>query len=351
MPDAERLFALQKFMFGRHTQGAYMRQMARKNTAVRAWIHCVVIVAAMLFMSPPQAAEFPSRPITLVVPYPAGSATDNVARPLAQALQENLKQTVLVLNRAGAQGTIGAQHVARAEPDGYTLLLASTTMFAGNSLFKNLPYDPIKSFEPISAIGSTSMMFMVQDSSPYKSIQDLTKAVKAKGDPIPIGFGAASAQVVLAMFTEETKGNITPVSYRGTPQALTDLAGGQIPVAVVDIGNGVAQMSSGRLRALAISAKKRSDAAPNVPALAETIPGASLETIIAVVGPAGIPKPIVERLNRALLEVLNTPEIKKSFAATTTEITPLSTDELVRLLNTDPPRWHELIKAAGIVPQ
>ncbi|NYT61929.1 tripartite tricarboxylate transporter substrate binding protein [Alcaligenaceae bacterium] len=325
-----------------------MRQVKR---AARNLIRCAVAGAIMTFAWSSHATDFPSRPITLVVPYPAGSATDNIARPLAQALQNNLGQAVVILNRAGGQGTIGAQHAARSEPDGYTLLLASSSMFAGNALFKNLPYDPIKSFEPISGIASTSMMFMVKSDSPYKSIKDLIAAVKAKGEPVNIGIGAGSAQVVLAMLTEETHGNITPINYRGTPQALTDLTGGQIPVAIVDIGNGVVQMNSGRLRALAISATKRSNAAPDVPVLSESLPGASLETIIAVVGPAGIPQPIVERLNKAFLEVLDTPEVKKGFAAATTEVMPVPTSGLVQLLKTDVPRWHDLIKAAGIVPQ
>ena len=325
--------------------------MIRAKHAIRNLVRCTIAGAMTAFMWAAHAADFPSRPLTLVVPYPAGSATDNVGRPLAQALQKNLGENVVVLNRAGAQGTIGANHAARSDPDGYTLLLASTTMFAGDSLFKSLPYDPIKSFEPIAGIGSTSMMFMVREDSPYKTIEDLIAAVKSKGDSINIGFGAASAQVVIAMFTEETKGSVTPVSYGGTPQALNDLIGGQIPVAVVDIGNGVAQMNSGRLRALAISARARSDAAPDVPALSESLPGAALETIIAVIGPAGIPQPVVERLNRAFLEVMETPEIKQSFKATTTEIQPLSTAELVKLLKNDLPRWHELIKAAGIEPQ
>jgi tripartite-type tricarboxylate transporter receptor subunit TctC len=134
----------------------------------------VVALAAAPFTSPAQ--DFPTRPITLVAPYPPGSATDNVTRPLAVALQEILGSPVIE-NRAGAQGVIGAEFVARSKPDGYTLLVASTTMFAGTSLVKNLPYDPIKSFQPVSGIGSTSMMFMVRTESPIKTIADLVQAV------------------------------------------------------------------------------------------------------------------------------------------------------------------------------
>ena len=311
------------------------------------------LIAALfgLAMGSPYAQDFPSRPVTLVAPYPPGSATDNVARPLALALHEILGQPVIVDNRAGAQGVIGADYVARAKPDGYTLLIASTTMFAGTSLVKNLPYDPIKGFQPVSGIGSTSMMFLVKADSPIKTIADLVNAAKTRKDALNVGYGAASAQVVLAMFTNASTGKVTPVSYKGTPQAITDLTGGQIDAAVVDIGNGVAQLNGGRLRALAISAKARSAAAPDVPILAEVLPGAALETIIAVVAPAGTPAPIVERLDRAIRAALARPEVKARFAATTTEVVPLSTSELEKLLATDLPRWHSLIKAAGIEPQ
>ncbi len=137
---------------------------------ITRWLAALVLSASTIAAI---AQDFPARPITLIAPYPPGSATDNVTRPLAIALQEILGSTVVVENKAGAQGVIGADYVARAKPDGYTLLVASTTMFAGASLVKSLPYDPVKAFEPVSGIGSTSMMFMVRADSPIKSIADL----------------------------------------------------------------------------------------------------------------------------------------------------------------------------------
>ena len=206
-------------------------------------------------------------------------------------------------------------------------------------------------FQPVSGIGSTSMMFMVKADSPIKTVADLIQSGKNQSAPLAIGFGAASAQVTLAMFASVSGSSVTPVPYRGTPQSLTDLAGGQIPVAVVDIGNGVAQIKGGRLRALAISARTRSSAAPDVPVLSETLKGAALETLIAVVAPASTPPAVVEKLDQAIRQALTRPEVKAAFATTTTEVVPVATAELTQMLKTDTPKWHALIKAAGIEPQ
>lgn len=296
---------------------------------------------------------FPSRPITLIAPFPAGSVTDSVTRVLAQALQEALGQTVVVDNKAGAQGTVGAAFVARAKPDGYTLLVASSGMFVAKNFYKTLPYEPVDSFTLVSGVGSTSMMFMVPEASPIRSVADLVKAVQQEKPPVTIGFGSPSGQVAVALFATVTRTNPVPVSYRGIPQALTDLAGGHVQVAVVDIGSGVAQMKSSKMRPIAISAAARSAAAQDVPTLQEAFPGASgtIETIIAIVGPAGIPAPVVEKLDAAIRAALARPEVMTRFASLTTAVMPLPTAELVQRIKTDNPKWDALMKKAGIEPQ
>ncbi len=308
--------------------------------------------AILLAASLTQAQDFPSKPITLVAPFPAGSVTDSVSRALAQALQEALGQPVLVDNRAGAQGTVGAAFVARAKPDGYTLLVASSVMFVANGLYKTLPYEPNEAFAPVSGLGSTSMMFMVNEASAFKSIADLTRAAKSDR-PVTIGFGSPSGQVALALYANAAKANPVPVSYRGIPQALTDLAGGHVNVAIVDLGSGVAQMNSGKMRPLAISAQSRSAAAPDVPTLEESFAGGgvSLETIIAIVAPANTPAPVIERLDIAIRAALAKPEVKSRFASLTTAVMPLATPELIQRLKTDNPKWETLIKKAGIEAQ
>ena len=296
---------------------------------------------------------FPSRPITLVAPFPAGSVTDSVTRVLAQALQEALGQTVVVDNKAGAQGTVGAAYVARTKPDGYTLLVASSGMFVAKNFYKTLPYEPVDSFTLVSGVGSTSMMFMVAENSPLKSVADLARAVQQEKPPVTMGFGSPSGQVAVALFSTVTNGNPVPVSYRGIPQAMTDLAGGHVQVAVVDIGSGVAQMNSAKMRALAISAAARSPAAPDVPTLQEAFPRASgsIETIIAIVGPAGIPAPVVEKLDAAIRAALAKTEVKARFQTLTTAVMPLSTSQLVQRIKVDHPKWDALMKTAGIEPQ
>lgn len=294
------------------------------------------------------AQEFPLRPLTLVTPYPAGGAADNLARPLASALQSILGQSVVVENRPGAQGIIGTDHVTRSKPDGYTLLLASSMTFAGAALVKNLPYDPDTSFQPISGMGSTAYMFVTGTNSPYRTIADVAR--QSQPAP-PIGYGSAIAQVVIGMFASTSGASVTPVSYRGAPQVMTDVIGGQIPLAVVDIGNGMAQVKAGRVRALAVSGKARSSLAPDVPTLAETWPSSVLESIVALVAPAGTPPAVVEALDRATRAALARPEVKAAWAMAATDVIPLPTAEIVQEIKVDAPRWRRFIQAAGIEPQ
>lgn len=312
------------------------------------------IAAALLCASATilHAEDFPSRLVTLVVPFAAGSVTDNVTRALVPAMQDSLGQTIIVENRVGAQGTVGAAHVARSKPDGYTLLVASSGMFVAKSFYKSLPYDP-NNFQPVSGVGSTSMMFMVAESSPIKSLADLVSAVQRGQPPVTMGFGSPSGQVAVALLSSVIKGTPVPVSYRSIPQVLTDALGGHVQVAVADIGNGVAQMRSSKMRGLAISAAARSAAAPDVPTLQETFPGArgSVETFIAVQAPANTPAAIVERLDTAIRAALARPEVRARLDALTVAVLPLSAAETARRLKTDIPQWEALIKQAGMEPE
>lgn len=261
-----------------------------------------------------------------------------------------LGQSIVVDNKVGAQGTVGAAYVARSKPEGYTLLVASSGMFVAKSFCKTLSYEPMDSFQVVSGVGSTAMMFMAPEASTIKSIEDLTRAARADGGSVSIGFGSPSGQLAASLYSTAAKVNPTPVAYRGILQALTDLLGGHVKVAVVDIGNGVAQINSGKMRSIAISAQARTPAAPSVPTLKEAFPnvGVSLESIIAITAPAGTPAAVVQVLDKAIQAALARPEMKARFAALNTAPLPLSTSGLAQRLKNDNPKWEALNRQAGI---
>ena len=315
-------------------------------------VAALTLAATLLTADAFAQADFPSRPITIIVPYGPGSATDNTARPIAQALTKSLGQNVIIDNKAGANGVIGTQIGARAKPDGYTLLVgSSTTLAANNGLFKTLPYDTQKDFQAVSGLGSTSMMFLVRSDFAAKDIKSFLAYASKQSAPVPVAYGSSSAQVALALLTKISGVKFTAVPYKGTPQAITDLLGGQVPVAIVDVGNGVPHLKSGKANALAVSAATRSSAAPDVPTLSETWPGTQLVTWIGLVAPAGTPLPIVEKLNAAITTALASPEVRQQYAAAVTEVEPVSPQELTRRMQRDRTIWLELIKEAGIQPE
>jgi tripartite-type tricarboxylate transporter receptor subunit TctC len=313
-----------------------------------AW---ALAAAAASAAAPALAQDFPTRTITLVAPFPAGSVTDSVTRVLAEAMQHALGQPVLVENRAGAQGTIGAAYVAKAAPDGYTLLVGSSGMFVAKSLFKTLAYDPVGSFASVSGVGSTSMLFVVPASSGLHGIEDLARA--SRQGPVSMAYGSPSGQTAIALFSTVTGSSPTAVSYRGIPQAITDLVGGQVQVAAVDIGSGLAQVNAGKLRALAISAAARYPGAPQVPTLQEKFPKASgsLETIIGIQAPAGTPRPVIAKLDAAIRTALAQTQVKARFQTLDITPLPLSASLLDARIKADNPRWQALMKKAGIEPQ
>ena len=303
--------------------------------------------------TPIHAQNFPTKPIILVAPFPAGSVTDSVTRIVAKALSESIGQSVIVENKAGAQGTIGAAFVANSKPDGYTLLVGSSVMFVAKGMFKALPYDPMESFVPVAGLGSTAMMFLVAQSSPLKSMADLAKEAKASKKSVSMAYGSPSGQVAVALFSSVTQSDPIAVSYRGIPQAITDMMGGQVQVAVVDIGSGMAQVHGQKARALAISAANRSASAPQVPTLQEIFPNAtgSLETIIAIQAPAGTPAPVIEKLDIAFQKAMSSAEVKSQFQTLNTSVLSLSSKQLQDRLRTDNPRWTQLMVQAGIEAQ
>jgi tripartite-type tricarboxylate transporter receptor subunit TctC len=331
-----------------------MTAPAAGRHGLRALLAAPAIAAAGALPGAASAQDYPSRPVTLVVPYGPGSSTDNIARPVALALQEALGQPVVVDNRSGANGVVGTQFAARARPDGYTILVGSSTTLAANAgLFKTLPYDPQKDFTPIAGVASTSMMFAVRADSAAKDMRGFLDQAARQGDPPPaVAYGSSSAQVALALLMKASGTRaLTAVPYRDTPQTIADLMGGRIAMGIIDVGNGVPHIAAGRLHALAISAATRSDYAPDVPTLDELWPGTRLVTWIGLVAPAGTPAPIVDRIERTVAAAMAGPEIRQRFAAIGTEIDHVGQGELARRMRDDRSQWLELIRMGGIEPQ
>lgn len=298
-----------------------------------------------------RAQSYPSRPITIVVPYGPGSSTDNIARPVARALQEVLRQPVVAENRGGANGVIGTQYAARARADGHTLLIASSTTMAANvGLFRNLPYDPARDFVPVAGVAQTSMLFVVPAEAPARTIATFLDRAR-EGRPPPIAYGSSSAQVALALLGKVSGIEFTGVPYRDTPQVLTDLMGGQIAMGIVDVGNAVPYLRDGKLRGLVMSGASRSAFAPDVPTMAETWPGTSLVTWIGLVAPAGTPAAIVQQLDTALAGIMARPDIRQQFQTMGTDIEMVSHQALAERLPRDQAQLLELIRLAGIEPQ
>lgn len=289
----------------------------------------------------------------MVVPFSAGSLTDAVARVIGNALAKSLGKPVVIENKAGAQATIGAAYVAHAKPDGYTLLVSSSVMYVAKNLFKTLTYDPVDSFEPVAGFGSTAMMFVVPADSAIRSINDLAETVKRANPPVTMAYDSPSGQVAVALFSTVSGASPTAVSYRGIPQAIVDLIGGHVQVAVVDIATALAHINNKKVRALAISSTQRYPGAADTPTLQESYPGAggALETIIGIQAPAGTPQGVIQKLDAAVKKAMATDDVKAQFQTLNTSVLSLSSDELANRISVDNPRWTDLMKKAGIEPQ
>src|SRR5258708_18362766 len=257
------------------------------------------------------AQVYPSHPVKLMVPFPAGSATDQVGRLIGSQLQEALGQPFVVDNRAGAQGAIAAAEVARAAPDGYTLMVTTNTPQAANvSLFQKLNYDPVKDFAPIARLGTTSFMLMVRPDFPAKDLKEFLNTVKAGKGKFSAGYGSSGSQVSLAMLKSMGKLDVLEVPYKGIPQTITDTMGGSLAFTFVDLGNALAQTRGGKLRGLAVTSVKRTPLAPDMPALAEALPGYELIAWFALVAPAKTPLRTVQKLPDAAVKGLYKPAVK-----------------------------------------
>ena len=314
-------------------------------------ILCAVAMQLAPFSSP-LAQTYPSRAVRLIVPFPAGSATDLVARLVGNYLQDALGQPFVVENKPGAQGVIAADAVAKSPPDGYTLLVTTNTAAAANvSLFKKLPYDPVKDFAPVARIGTNALVLMVNADFPARNLQEFIAYVKARPGKLSAGYGSSSSQVCIAMLTSMAHLDVVSIPYKGIPFAVTDVLSGTLAFTFVDTGNALAQAKGGKLRGLAVTSDKRSPLAPEWPALAETLPGYDITAWFALMAPAGTPSEVVKKLHDNTVQGLNRADVQAKLGTNGITPAPMNPDELGRFIKLEIAKWAKLVKEAGIEPE
>jgi len=316
---------------------------------MKRWI---VLAATLFAVAAAQAQVYPAKPVKLIVPFPAGSATDQIARVIGQELQAALGQPFVVDNKPGAQGTIAAESVARSAPDGYTLMVSTNTpQAAAPALFKELRYDPVKDFQPIARLGTISFMLMVAPDFPAKNLKEFLAHARSNPGKLSGGYGSAGSQVSQALLRSMGKINFVDVPYKGLPQAITDVMGGQISFTFADLANALAQQKGGKLRGLAVTSEKRSPLASDVPAIAEELKGYELIAWFALMAPAGTPPEIVTRLYGATAAALKKPDAAARFATLGTDVGLMDPAQLADFIRAEIAKWARMAKEAGIQPQ
>jgi tripartite-type tricarboxylate transporter receptor subunit TctC len=314
----------------------------------RASLSYVALALTLLLTGGASAQTYPNRPVKMYVPFPAGSSTDQVARLLGNELQKSLGQPFVIENRVGAQGTLATDAMAKSPADGHTLLLTTNSLATTVSLFKKLPFDPVNDIAPIARIGFTGFVLMTRPDFEAKSIAEVVAIAHRQPGKLSGSFGGGGGQVSQALLKSMAKIDVTDVPYRGVPQAVTDVLGGNVTYAFVDLGNAGSMMQGGRLNALGITLAKRTNLLPGVPAIAETVPGYELIAWFGLVAPAGTPEPIIKQLHDATMAILAKPEVKKGLAVTGTDIAPLGSQEFAKFIKSEIPKWAELVKISGL---
>ena len=297
------------------------------------------------------AQGYPSKPIRLVVPFPAGGSLDVVARAMGQKLAEAWGQPVVIDNRPGAGGNIGADLVAKSAPDGYTILEGALSTHAVNvSLYGKMPYDPVRDFTPITLVAVTPNVLVLNPSVPANSVKELIAYAKANPGKLSFGSGSNGSAGHLAgeLFKTEAGVDMVHVPYKGAAPAMQDLLGGRIQLMFDNLANSMQQVRAGKLKALAVTTAQRSALVPDLPTLAEAgLPGFDIYTWWGFMAPAGTPKEIVAKWNAEVARILNTPEMKAFFAQQGAEPAPTSPEEFAALIRREIPKYAKIVKDSG----
>jgi len=314
-----------------------------------AWT-CGVLLAFpdLVGVLPVHAQNYPVRPVRMIVPFSPGGATDVPARILAQRLSEALGHQIVIDNRPGAGAVLGTDAVAKAPPDGYTLLLTATTHVISASLYKKLPYDAIRDFAPVMLIGSGPNVLTVHPSLPAKNVRELISLAKARPGKIDYASsGNGSAQHLFgALFMSLADIRMMHIPYKGSAPATTDLIAGQVSVGFPGIALVLPHTKAGRLRALAVTSAERSKAMPDVPSIAEAgVPGYAATLWLGLLAPKGTPPEIVQKLYDEIAKVLRQPEVESAYLATGTDVTISNPEQFGRFVKAEYDKWAKVIKA------
>jgi tripartite-type tricarboxylate transporter receptor subunit TctC len=309
-----------------------------------------IALLCLLALSYGATAQYPNKPIHLIVPFGPGGFTDVAARILQKELQPVLGQPVIVENKPGAGSTIGTDFVAKAPPDGYNLVMISTTHVISPHLYKEMPYDPIRDFTPVMKLAEGPYVLVVNSKTPYKSVRDLVAAAKAS--PGTIDFASSgngsSQHLVGALFMNMSGAKLNHVPYKGSNQAMQDVIGGVVPVSFVGMPNALPNIASGKIRALAVTTKTRDPDMPNVPTMEEAgVKGYDATIWLALLAPRGTPPDVVQKINAAVREVLAKPDAKKLMNSAGVDVAPSSPEELEKLLVSELDRWGKVVKETG----
>jgi tripartite-type tricarboxylate transporter receptor subunit TctC len=301
-----------------------------------------------------QAQGYPTKPIRMVLGYPAGSGIDAVARQVAARLEKEAGQPVVVDNRAGALGNIAADMVAKSPADGYTILFTPNSTHAANiHLFKKLPFDPVKDFQPVGTVASLGFVLLTNsEARPYKTVTDLTATLKREPGKYSWGSGNATGQVAGELYKTLAGVDAVNVPYKGVPQAMTDLIGGRIDFLFADATLAIPQLKGGRVRALAVTGKTRPTSLPDVPTMAEAgVAGYDLSGWFGIFLPANAPAPVLASLTGWLNTVTRDPAIAEFMRSIGAEPLPGGPADLATLVRTDTEKWGKIIRAAGITAE
>jgi tripartite-type tricarboxylate transporter receptor subunit TctC len=321
------------------------------RTAASAAAASLVVVGLTLVAT---AQSFPTRPVTLLVPFPPGGVIDTTARVLEAELAKELGQPIVIENKGGSGGNLGTQMVARAQPDGHTILMVpNATVVMNPHTFKNYPIDPAKDLAGVAMVGETYLGLVVNANSPFNSVQDIVTAAKAKpGEFTYAHVGPGSAHNIAGALLNKKAGiNITPVPFQGAGPALQSLLGGHITMSYGTIAGFMPYIDNKQMKLIALAEPARIKAMPNAPTMNETVPGVEVTSWVGIFAPGGTPKPIVERLNAAVNKVLAMPDVKAKLGRIGVVPTPGTVAEFDKRVRDDLKFWKGAIALAGITPQ